>query len=107
MGALPVHRTPVTWTVPSLLMRQGDFSELLNPSQVFTTARSVTIKDPTTGIPFPDNIIPKSQLSPNGLGILKAYPVPNLAAPINGNQIWYAAASSTRRTSARTRWRWI
>ena len=50
------------------------------------------MKDPTTGTPFPGNIIPKSQLSPNGLGILKAYPTPNLATPINGNQNWYVAA---------------
>jgi hypothetical protein len=78
-------------TVPSLLMRQGDFSELLNPSNVFYGGKVVAIKDPTTGNPFPGNIIPKAQTSPNGLGILKAYPVPNLGGFINGNQNWSLA----------------
>ena len=79
-------------TVPSLLMRQGNFSELLNPSNIFYGGKAVVIKDPTTGVPFPGNIIPQNMLSPNGLGILKAYPLPNLSTPINGNQNWYLAA---------------
>jgi hypothetical protein len=78
-------------TVPSLLMRQGDFSELLNPSNVFYGGKSVQLKDPTTGNPIPGNIIPKSMLSPNGLGILKAYPAPNLGGFINGNNNWSLA----------------
>jgi len=77
-------------TVPTLLMRQGDFSELLNPSNVFY-GKVTQIKDPTTGTPFPGNIIPKSQTSPNGLGILKAWPIPNLGGYINGNQNWSLA----------------
>ncbi len=79
-------------TVPSLLMRQGNFSELLNPSNIFYGGKTVIIKDPTTGVPFAGNIIPANMLSPNGLGILKAYPAPNLSTPINGNQNWYLAA---------------
>ncbi len=78
-------------TVPSLLMRQGDFSELLNPSNVYY-GKVVTIKDPATGVAFPNNVIPRSQLSPSGTGILKAWPAPNLSAPINGNQYWYFTA---------------
>ena len=78
-------------TVPSLAMRQGDFSELLNPKN-FYYGKVVQLKDPTTGNPIPGNIIPKGQLSPNGLGILKAWPAPNLATPINGSQTWYLAA---------------
>ena len=79
------------WTVPSTLMRQGDFSELLNPSNVYY-GKVVTIKDPNTGVPYAGNIIPKSQLSPNGIGILNAWPKPNLATPINTNQYFYIAA---------------
>ncbi len=78
-------------TVPSAQMRTGDFSELLNPNN-FYYGKVVQIKDPTTGQPFPGNIIPKSRLSPNGLGILNAWPSPNLATPINGNQNWYLTA---------------
>src|SRR5689334_17640261 len=76
--------------VPTLLMRQGNFSELLNPSNFFY-GKSVVINDPATGNPFPGNIIPQGQLSPNGLGILKAWPTPNQATPLNGNQNWYLA----------------
>jgi len=77
-------------TVPSLAMRNGDFSELLSPTNFFY-GKTVMIKDPATGNPFPGNIIPKAQLSPNGIGILKAWPAPNLVVPINGNQNWYLA----------------
>lgn len=84
-------------TVPSLLMRQGNFSELLDPNNIYVNRTvagvrvPVTINDPTTGQPFPNNIIPTARLSPNGLGIMRAYPTPNLATPINGSQLWYAA----------------
>jgi hypothetical protein len=80
------------WTVPTTLMRQGNFSELLtlNPQNIL--GKIVTIKDPTTGNPFPNNIIPQGQLSKSGLGILKAYPGPNLTTPINGNQLFLVTA---------------
>src|SRR5882724_265633 len=84
-------------TVPSLLMRQGDFSELLNPTNFFF-GKVVVINDPQTGQPFPGNKIPLcpqpvgSCATPNGLGILNAYPAPNLTTPINGNQNWYLTA---------------
>ena len=62
-------------TVPSLAMRQGNFSELLNPSNPFF-GRVRTIIDPLTGQPFPNNIIPQNRLSPSGIGLLRAYPEP-------------------------------
>ena len=85
-------------TVPTLKMRNGDFSELLDPNNIFYH-KTVVIMDPKTGLPFPGNIIPApgtattgSAASPNGLGILKAYPLPNLTTPINGNQNWFFSA---------------
>ncbi len=80
--------------VPSLKMRTGDFSELLAPNNIFYN-RAVVIKDSTTGTPFDNNVIPKSMLSPNGIGLLSAYPVPNLASPI-GTGNWFAAALHTQ-----------
>ncbi len=74
-------------TVPTAAMRTGDFSELLNPANIFY-GKAVVIKDPKTGVPYPNNVIPQAQLSPSGLGILKAYPLPNLTTPLNGNQNW-------------------
>jgi hypothetical protein len=80
-----------TLLVPSLLMRQGDFSELLSPAN-FYYGKTVILRNPSTGEPFPNNIIPKSRLSPNGIALLSAWPEPNLATPINGNQNWYKTA---------------
>jgi hypothetical protein len=84
-----------TGTVPTEPMRRGDFSALL-PGTV--------IKDPNTGDPFPGNIIPTSRLSPNGTGLLKAFPLPTpgfqqgsanwlgaLAAPTNQRKETYSA----------------
>ena len=50
------------------------------------------LNDPTSGTPFAGNIIPTSRLSGSGLGILKAYPAPNLLTPINGNNFFYTTA---------------
>ena len=72
--------------VPTELMRQGNFSELLGPNIFYS--KPVQIVNPTTGQPYPGNIIPKDQLSPNGLALLNAYPAPNAnAASYN----WQAA----------------
>ncbi|MGB7846073.1 MAG: carboxypeptidase-like regulatory domain-containing protein [Candidatus Acidiferrum sp.] len=85
-------------TVPTLKMRTGDFSELLDPNNIFY-GKAVQLVDPKTGQPFPGNIIPApgsstagSTASANGLGILNAYPLPNLTTPINGNRNWAMSA---------------
>ncbi|MCU1257788.1 MAG: Cna protein B-type domain protein, partial [Bryobacterales bacterium] len=76
--------------VPSVAMRGGDFSELLNPANIYY-GKVVTIKDPTTGLQYPNNIIPKSQLSPTGIGLLSAYPLPNATQGANN---WVADQSA-------------
>jgi hypothetical protein len=89
--------TNSTVTVPTLKMRTGDFSELLNPNNFFY-GKSIQLMDPKTGQPFPGNIIPLcpqttgSCATPNGLGILNAYPAPNLTTPVNGNQNLFLSA---------------
>ncbi len=62
-------------TVPTALMRTGNFSELLNPANTFF-GKAVVLTNPLTGQPFPNNVIPASQLSPNGMAIMNAYPLP-------------------------------
>jgi hypothetical protein len=71
-------------TVPSAAMRNGDFSELLNPANPYFRAVRL-IRDPRTGLPctaadqrgcFPGNIIPRDRISPNGLALLNSYPLP-------------------------------
>jgi hypothetical protein len=67
-------------TVPNPSFRTGDFSSLLNgPTKHYLKdPRSPLACSATTGGPgcFPGNIIPQSQLSPNGVGLLTAFPNP-------------------------------
>ena len=65
-----------TSTVPTAAMRKGDFSGLLSASNPFFRAVK-TIRNPATGQPFPGNVIPAQLQSPNGIGILNAYPLPS------------------------------
>lgn len=70
--------------VPSAAMRNGDFSELLNPANPYYRAVRL-IRDPATGLPctaadqrgcFAGNVIPRDRISPNGLALLNSYPLP-------------------------------
>ena len=85
--------TSATLKVPTLLMRTGDFSELLGPNIFYKNP--VQIVDPTTGEPYPNNVIPSGQLSPNGIGLLNAYPKPNLSNNPSSN--WIDSALYTER----------
>jgi hypothetical protein len=62
-----------TGTVPTALMRQGNFSELSTSSLY---GPGVQLVDPTTGTDYPGNVI-TTGLSPNGLALLNAYPAQN------------------------------
>src|SRR5690349_18361500 len=55
--------SPASASVPTALMRQGNFSEISTP-----------IKNPFTGVNFPGNIIPQSMLSPVSLNVLQYIP---------------------------------
>jgi hypothetical protein len=85
-----------TGTVPSAKMRTGDFSELLDPANLWF-GRVVTIRDPSTGQPFPGNVIPASQLSKNGLALLNAFPMPSQGF-VRGNQNWIGVSPNPRDT---------
>ncbi len=71
-------------TVPTLRMRNGDFSELLNTSdpnvRLINGGNPVLIYDPrqpsATRTAFAGNIIPQSAIDPAGLAILQRYPLP-------------------------------
>jgi hypothetical protein len=66
-------------TVPSELMRQGNFSEINRP-----------IYDPRTGQPFPGNIIPQDRFDPASANVLRELlPAPNTTGSRNalGQQI--------------------
>ena len=58
---------------PTAAQRAGDFSAVATP-----------IRDPSTGLPFPGNVIPTSRLDPMALNILQAYvPLPNQGVQSN------------------------
>jgi hypothetical protein len=77
-----------TWTVPTLAMRGGDFS---------AAPAAQRPRDPLTGQPFPDGIVPRSRFSRNSSRLVENYPLPNFTgsggnlvfpttAPLNTNQ---------------------
>lgn len=68
-------------SVPTPLMRQGNFSELLNKS-LSGLPNTYVIKDLATNAPYQGNIIPSSLQNPVGLKYLNAYPLPNIAGKV-------------------------
>jgi hypothetical protein len=87
-----------TQAVPTTLMRQGDFSELLTPNPWYKTG--TIIYDPKTCpslgsascVPFAGNVIPVNRLSTNGVAIMSAYPQPT-SGYLVGTQNWVAQAA--------------
>jgi hypothetical protein len=70
--------------VPTALMRQGNFSELLAPNIFYgcsgtNVCPNNQIYHPGTTTPYANNII-TDPLSPNGVGLLNAFPLPNANA---------------------------
>ena len=72
------HDDLSTQKSPTPLMREGNFSELLGPNIFYSSP--IQIVSPTTGLPYPGNVIPPGEQSPNGIGLLTAYPLPNTSA---------------------------
>ncbi len=69
-------------TVPTALMREGNFSELLGPNPWYPAGTKIYVPGtcPVAGgagcVAYQGNIIPQAQQSPNGIGILNSYPAP-------------------------------
>ena len=59
--------------LPTLRERDGDFSQ-----SVDRFGRPIVILDPSTGLPFQDNAIPKDRISRQASALLGYYPQPNL-----------------------------
>ncbi|MGA8027216.1 MAG: TonB-dependent receptor, partial [Bryobacteraceae bacterium] len=87
-----------TQAVPTDLMRQGNFSELLGPNPWYSGVHQLYYPGtcPKLGAstcqPIPGNIIPPGQLSANGIAILDAYPAPTPGFLV-GNQNWIGQAA--------------
>src|SRR6267143_3621706 len=81
--------SPEYATVPTDLMRQGIFSELLT-SVGSGYSSTFTILDPSTGAQFmgngaQPNVIPSNRLNPVGLAYIKAFPEPNCTRAADTN----------------------
>ena len=81
-------------TVPTLLQREGDFSQTFNGSgQLITVYNPLDTFINDTGVrerrPFPGNVIPKTMMDPIALKMLSYWPVPNSPATITGTNNWF------------------
>jgi trimeric autotransporter adhesin len=90
-----IGRNRNTSTQPGLMpteaQRAGDFSQL-----------PVTVTDPTTGQPFPNNVIPQSRISPQAESLLNLYPNPDfLQSSLYNYQVPIDATSNTAAVQTR------
>ena len=72
-----IIRAPATVSpiaIPSLLERQGNFSE----------AGNAPIFDPLTGVQFTNNTIPEGRINPTARALLALYPAPNIPSTTVG-----------------------
>lgn len=78
--------------MPTTAERGGDFSR-----SVDTDGSAITVTDPTTGRPFPLNIIPADRINKTGAAVLNFFPAPNFSTsdPAYRYSRNYAAASYT------------
>ena len=84
--------------MPTDAERGGDFANVVNS----TTGAPVTIYDPTTGSPFPNNTIPANRLSSAALALLSYYPQPNLVGNTKYNyQVSRAPITNTNNINVR------
>ena len=74
-------------------MRNGDFSELLDPA-VSGLSQPILIYNPTTGQPFPGNIIPPNMLNSVGKAYLNVFPLPTRSG-VTRNYLTHRLKQST------------
>jgi hypothetical protein len=114
-GDIEVNRiaisNPNITTVPTALMRQGDFSELLNSS--LTDSQPVTLYQPNSADPTQPltcngkaNVFCPGQINPIAQNILKLYPSPNVnnGKTYNNYNINLAAHDNTIQWDQRLDW---
>ena len=62
--------------MPTEAERRGDFSQSIG-----TNGQLLVVRDPTTGQPFPGNVIPANRIDRNGQALLNLFPTPNFSDP--------------------------
>ncbi len=66
------NASTLTSLMPTAAERSGDLSQTLNP-----LGNPVQAIDPSTGAPFPGNVIPINRIAPQARALLSFYPSPN------------------------------
>jgi hypothetical protein len=84
--------------VPTALERQGDFSQTFSksgtPITIYNPFSTVVTNGKATRSAFAGNVIPANLLSPTGLAVLNAFPLPNLnVRPQIGSPNWFEDAT--------------
>lgn len=75
---------------PTALERGGDFSQSFQ-----NNGSLIVVKDPTTGAPFPGNVIPANRIDPTGRAMLNYFPLPNFVGTgTQANVVNYFEAAS-------------
>lgn len=82
-------------TVPTMAERSGNFSGLT------LNGNPVTIYNPATGQPFPDNTISPGQISSAAAALLQYFPMPNMPGALQNFQYLTSAKSNTDNISFR------
>jgi hypothetical protein len=77
-------------TVPTMAMRQGNFS-----------GSTIQLINPATGQPFAGNQIPASSINPGAAALLGFMPAPNLPGPTNNYHVSTTAHTTSEAISAR------
>lgn len=80
-GSRQLTGTNITLTVPTLLERNGDFSQA--GTTIYDPSTTKTAGGVTSRLPFPNNKIPSAQIDPVAQKILSYYPLPTTSGAAN------------------------
>ena len=83
-------------SVPTPVERSGDLAGLTTQE-----GAPITIYDPATGAPFPNNVIPQTRLATQATALLQYIPAPNLPGQFQNYQRLASAESNTTRIGLR------
>ena len=84
------------FSVPSVAMRNGDFSQV-----------STALRDPRTNAPFPGNLIPTNRIDPISKALLDYYPAPNQPGTSLVNNYLAVNQNETNKNQFTTRVDWV
>ncbi|MGE0130243.1 MAG: TonB-dependent receptor [Blastocatellales bacterium] len=87
-GSRFVRNNPTVTTVPTLKMREGDFSEI---SAIIYDPQSSSVA--ATRAAFAGNVIPAARINPVGRRIINRFPLPNLPGVANNYAGFFRAST--------------